>query len=139
MTEVVEVGVVLHLRQAIEHCDQTLRLAEFLMEQPDHPLVGKAYQRRATAHCMLSNFKLAAADFERALQKDPTSKEVGATRFDHASAVHAPSTHARLLGLSAQAALSVKWPDIAVVSPHASLPLMAHHPQLSKGRGLGHV
>ena len=48
------------------------------MEQPNHPLVGKAYQRRATAHCMLSNFKLAAADFERALQKDPTSKEVRA-------------------------------------------------------------
>jgi tetratricopeptide (TPR) repeat protein len=66
-----------HLRQAIEHCDQALRIADFFLEQPNHPLVGKAYQRRATAHCMLSNFKLAVADFERALQKDPTSKEVG--------------------------------------------------------------
>jgi len=62
--------------QAIEHCDQVFRIAEFYMDRPDHPLIPKTYQRRATAHRMLKHYKLALADFERAVALMPEDKEV---------------------------------------------------------------
>lgn len=47
--------------QAIEHCDKVLRIQEFLLEQPDDPLVVKVLQRRATARSALAHHKQALA------------------------------------------------------------------------------
>uniref|UniRef100_A0A7S0QXX8 Protein unc-45 homolog B n=1 Tax=Pyramimonas obovata TaxID=1411642 RepID=A0A7S0QXX8_9CHLO len=62
--------------QAIEHCDQVFRVAEFFLERPDHPLIPKTYQRRACAHQMLKHYKLALSDFERAVALIPDDKEL---------------------------------------------------------------
>lgn len=35
--------------QAIEHAEKVLSLAEFFLQQPNHPLAIKALQRRAAA------------------------------------------------------------------------------------------
>lgn len=46
--------------QSIEHCEKVIRLHEFLLEKPEHPLVVKAWQRMAAARVGLKHFKEAA-------------------------------------------------------------------------------
>eukprot|EP00959_Pyramimonas_sp_CCMP1952_P243351 5086725-Pyramimonas_sp.AAC.1 len=62
--------------QAIEHCDQVFRIADFFLERPDHPLIPKSYQRRACAHQMLKHYKLALSDFKKAVALMPDDKEL---------------------------------------------------------------
>jgi tetratricopeptide (TPR) repeat protein len=47
--------------QAIEHCDKVLRIQEFLLEQPDDPIVVKTLQRRAKARSALGHYREALA------------------------------------------------------------------------------
>eukprot|EP00854_Cymbomonas_tetramitiformis_P003796 gene3796-4750_t len=61
--------------QAIEHCDQVFRLADFFLERPKHPLVFKAYLRRAEAHKMLKHYEYCVRDLEEAVKFDPADKE----------------------------------------------------------------
>lgn len=47
--------------QAIEHCDKVIRLHDFMLNKPDHPLVVKAWQRKAVAWTGLKHYKDAVA------------------------------------------------------------------------------
>jgi len=62
--------------QAVEHCDQVMRLADFFLEKPNHPMVFKGLQRRATAYSMLKRFAKAVEDLERALTFEPENREL---------------------------------------------------------------
>lgn len=42
--------------QAIEHCDKVIRLYDFMLNKPEHPLVVKAWQRKAVAWTGLKHY-----------------------------------------------------------------------------------
>lgn len=46
--------------QAIEHCEKVIRIHEFLLDKPEHPMVVKAWQRMAAARVGLQHFQEAA-------------------------------------------------------------------------------
>lgn len=43
--------------QALEHCDRVIRLYDFMLNKPEHPLVVKAWQRKAAARAGLKHYK----------------------------------------------------------------------------------
>lgn len=47
--------------QAIEHCDKVIKLHDFMLNKPEHPLVIKAWQRKAVAWAGLKHQKDAVA------------------------------------------------------------------------------
>lgn len=59
--------------QAIEHCEKVIRLHDFLLEKPEHPMVVKAWQRMAAARVGLKHFKEAAEVRKQARQFCVTS------------------------------------------------------------------
>ena len=63
-------------RQAIEHCDSVINLAEFFHQNLSDPLVLKAYQRRAAAHQGLGHLSEAVSDLTKATELFPGEAEV---------------------------------------------------------------
>eukprot|EP00218_Dolichomastix_sp_CCMP3274_P004818 CAMPEP_0170162976 /NCGR_PEP_ID=MMETSP0033_2-20121228/77369_1 /TAXON_ID=195969 /ORGANISM="Dolichomastix tenuilepis, Strain CCMP3274" /LENGTH=462 /DNA_ID=CAMNT_0010400609 /DNA_START=22 /DNA_END=1411 /DNA_ORIENTATION=+ len=62
--------------QALEHCDSVVKLAEWYYERPKHPLLPKAYVRRAAARTALGHHADAAGDLARAAELEPENKEI---------------------------------------------------------------
>ncbi|KAL6765116.1 hypothetical protein V8C86DRAFT_3128274 [Haematococcus lacustris] len=62
--------------QAIEHCDKVLHIADFLHNNPRHPLCVKAHVRRAAAYQALEQHERAVQDLQEAAAIEPGNKEV---------------------------------------------------------------
>eukprot|EP00892_Ulva_mutabilis_P008357 jgi/Ulvmu1/5894/UM026_0015.1 len=62
--------------QAIEHCEKVIRLHNFLLNKPEHPMVVKAWQRMAAARIGLQHFKEAAEAMEAALMLAPDNFDI---------------------------------------------------------------